>query len=89
MQISVPNDFLAITTSSFMQLYVPTMITSILYPANMTAGLATSKSLFLLRDKDNSEIMTPILLLNYVKEVPAIMVVTHTNYTLQMIVMSN
>jgi hypothetical protein len=63
MQISVPNDFPAITTSSFTQLYVPTMITSIPYPANMTAGLATSKSLFLLRDEDNSEIMTPILLL--------------------------
>jgi hypothetical protein len=41
MQISVPNDFPAITTSSFMQLYVPTMITSIPYPTNMTAGLAT------------------------------------------------
>jgi hypothetical protein len=48
MQISVPNDFPAITTSSFMQLYVPTMITSIPYPANMMASLATSKSLFLL-----------------------------------------
>ncbi len=43
MQISVPNDFPAITTSSFTQLYVSTMIASILYPANMTAGLATSK----------------------------------------------
>jgi hypothetical protein len=82
MQISVPNDFPAITTSSFMQLYVPTMITSILYPANMMAGLATSKSLFLLCNIDNSEIMTPILLLNYVKDVPAIMVATHANYTL-------
>ncbi len=88
MQISVPNDFPAITTSSFTQLYVPTMITSILYPTNMTAGLATSKSLFLLRDEDNSEIMTPILLLNYVKEVLGIMVATHANYTLQLIVMS-
>ena len=87
-QISVPNDFSAIKTSSFMQLYVPTMITSIPYPANMTAGLATSKSLFLLCDEDSSEIMTPILLFNYVKDVPAIMVATHANYTLQLIVMS-
>jgi hypothetical protein len=88
MQISVPNDFPAIPTSSFTQFYVPTMITRISYPANTTAGLATSKSLFLLRDKDNSEIMTPILLLKYVKDVPAIMVATHANYTLQLIVMS-
>jgi hypothetical protein len=78
MQISVPNDFPVITTSSFTQLYVPTMITSIPHPANMTANLATSKSLFLLCDEDNSEIMTPILLLNYVKvkDVPAIVVAT-------------
>ncbi len=54
----------------------------------MTASLATSKSLFLICDKDNSEIMTPILLLNYIKDVPAIMVATLTNYTLQLIVMS-
>ncbi len=32
--------------------------------------------------------MTPILLLNYVKDFPAIMVATHANYTLQLIVMS-
>jgi hypothetical protein len=88
MQVSVPNDFRAITTSSFMQLYVPTMITSIPYPTNMTAGLATSNSLFLLCNEDNSEIMTPILLLNYVKDVPAIMVATYANYMLQLIVMS-
>jgi hypothetical protein len=86
-QISVPNDFPAITTSSFTQLYVPTMITSIPYPANITASLATSKSLFLLCDEDNLEIMTPILLLNYIKDVPAIMVATHANYMLQLIVM--
>ncbi len=54
----------------------------------MMAGLATSKSLFLLRDKDNSEIMTQILLLNYVKDVPAIMVVTHANCMLQLIILS-
>ncbi len=88
MQISFPNDFPAITTSSFTQLYVPTMITNIPYPANMTARLAASKSLFLLCNEDNSEIMTPILLLNYVKDVPAIMVATHANYMLQLIVMS-
>jgi hypothetical protein len=36
-----------------------------------------AKSLFLLRDKDNSEIMTPSLLLPFNQDNPAIMVATY------------
>jgi len=38
------------------------MSPSILHPANMTSNHATSKSLFLLCNKDNSEIMTTSIL---------------------------
>ena len=54
-----------------------TMSPSILHPANMTANYATSKSLFLLRDKDNSEIMTLSLLLPLNQDNPAITTATH------------
>ncbi len=55
-----------------------TMSPSILHPANMPANHATSKSLFLLRDEDNSEIMTPSLLLPLNQDNPAITMATHT-----------
>jgi hypothetical protein len=54
-----------------------TMSPSILHPANTTANYATSRSLILLRDKDNSEITTaPCLLLPFHQGKSAIMMVT-------------
>jgi hypothetical protein len=46
------------------------------------------ESLFLLCDEDNSETMASSLLLFSVKDTPAIMMVTHANYSLQLIVES-
>ena len=54
-----------------------TMSPSILHPANSTANHATSRSPFLLRDEDNSEIMTPSLLLPFNQDNPAITTATH------------
>jgi hypothetical protein len=46
------------------------------------------ESLFLLRNKDNSETMVSSLLLFCVKDAPAIMMATHADYSLQLIVES-
>ena len=54
------------------------MSPSILQPANSTANHATSRSPFLLRDEDNSEITTtPSLLLPFNQDNPAITTATH------------
>ena len=55
-----------------------TMSPSILHPANTTANHATSRSPFLLRDEDNSEITTTSsLLLPFNQDNPAITAATH------------
>jgi hypothetical protein len=55
-----------------------TMSPSILHPANLTANHATSRSPFLLRDEDNSEITTTSsLLLPFNQDNSAIMTATH------------
>ena len=55
-----------------------TMSPSILHPANSTANHATSRSPFLLRDEDNSEITTTSsLLLPFNQDNSAIMTATH------------
>jgi hypothetical protein len=110
MQLSVPNDIPAITTSSFKQLNVPTIATLIdpqtcdnplsfyfntinatstakltFVSATTTAQMNSSvlnpathtTSLFLLRDEDTSEIMTPSLLLPFNQDNPAITTATH------------
>jgi hypothetical protein len=46
------------------------------------------ESLFLLRNKDNSETMASSLLIFCIKDAPAIMMATHANYSLQLIVES-
>jgi hypothetical protein len=46
------------------------------------------ESLFLLHDEDNSETMASSLLLFCIKDAPAIMMATHANYSLQLIVES-
>jgi hypothetical protein len=153
MQLSVPNDIPAITTSSFKQLNVPTNATntatgltslndvtiahvsattatttatmtqvpipatrsattnapkyqlekckatraqlktmsqSILHPANSTANHATSRSPFLLRDEDNSEITTTSsLLLPFNQDNSAIMTATHAQNLLLFFVRNN
>jgi hypothetical protein len=48
----------------------------------MTANNVTSRSLFLLCDKDNSEITTPSLLLPFYQNKLAIMTATHANLLL-------
>jgi uncharacterized protein YcsI (UPF0317 family) len=54
------------------------MSPSILHPANLTANHATSRSPFLLRDEDNSEITTTSsLLLPFNQDNLAIMTATH------------
>jgi hypothetical protein len=115
MQLSVPNDITAITTSSFKQLNVPTIAKLIdlwtcdnslsVYFDTITATsnaksthiLATltvlinssvlnpathATSLFLLRNKDNSEIMTQSLLLPFNQDNSAIMTATHASLLL-------
>jgi hypothetical protein len=65
-----------------------TMSPSILNPANMMAYHAIPRSLFLLCIKDSSEITAPHLLLFKVEDAHAIMVTTHVNPMLQLIVVS-
>jgi hypothetical protein len=115
MQLCVPNDITAITTSSFKQLNVPMIATLIdlstcnnslsFYFDTITATLTAKSthvsatltaqmnssvlnpathatSLFLLRVKDNSEIMTPSLLLPFNQNNSAIMTATHASLLL-------
>jgi hypothetical protein len=110
MQLSVPNDIPAITTSSFKQHNVPTIATlidpwtcdySLSFYFNTINATSTAKltfisatttaqmnlsvlnpathatSLFLLRNKEISEIMTPSLLLPFNQDNPAITTATH------------
>jgi hypothetical protein len=122
MQLSVPNDIPAITTSSFKQLNVPTIATlidprtcnnSLSFYFNIITATSTARStfvsatttaqmnssvlnpathatsLFLLRDKDNSEIMTPSLLLSFNQDNPAITTATHAQNLLLFFVRNN
>jgi hypothetical protein len=49
--------------------------------------ISTPKSLFLLCNEDNSEIMTSSLLLFCVKDAPAVVMAPHANFSLQLIVL--
>ncbi len=67
-----------------------TMSSSILHPANTTANHATSRSPFLLRNEDNSEITTTSsLLLPFNQDNSAIMTVTHEQNLLLFFVRNN
>jgi hypothetical protein len=67
-----------------------TMSPSILHPANLTANHATSRSPFLLRDEDNSEITTTSsLLLSFNQDNTAIMTATHAQNILLFLVQND
>jgi hypothetical protein len=81
-QLSVSNDGRAITALSFLHLHIPFRMATHTNHSSVLNPVTHATSLFLLRDKDNSEITAPSLLLPFDQDNSAIMTATHASLLL-------
>jgi hypothetical protein len=81
-QLSVSNDGRAITALSFLQCCISFRMATHANHSSVLNPATHATSLFLLHDKDNSEITTPSLLLPFDQDNSAIMTATHASLLL-------